>query len=250
MYVYQHLRFLPAGDKALVVELGGSISQEINRRVRSLLLAIETQGVPGIIELVPSYRSVLVYYDPLRLSLVDLEERLADLELDLEEAPSDMPSVIEVPTVYGGEHGPDLEYVAEHAGLSPAEIIHIHSSTDYVVYMMGFTPGFMYLGGMSEKITTPRLLTPRTAIPAGSVGIAETQTGVYPIESPGGWQLIGRTPIQLFDPRRDPPVLVEVGDYIRFVPVAEEAYHDIQIQIGRSKVPFALGPASGTGRLS
>ena len=139
--------------------------------------------------------------------------------------------MVEIPTLYGGEYGPDLDHVADHNGLTPEEVIQIHSSADYLVYMMGFTPGFPYLGGMSENIATPRLQTPRTAIPAGSVGIAEQQTGVYPIESPGGWQLIGRTPVQLFDPQRDPPVVVEAGDFIRFAPITETTYYVVQQQV-------------------
>jgi KipI family sensor histidine kinase inhibitor len=229
--MYQSARFLPAGDKALAVELGDSITAEINRRVRDLLVAIENQGIPGIMDLVPTYRSLLVYYDPLRLSLPQLEERLAAVEQHLDQAPLKPLKVVEIPTLYGGKYGPDLGHVAEHNGLAPEEVIQIHSDAEYLVYMMGFTAGFPYLGGMPERIATPRLQTPRIAIPAGSVGIAEQQTGVYPIESPGGWQLIGRTPVQLFDPQRDPPTVVVAGDYIRFAPITEEAYHDIQRQV-------------------
>ncbi len=229
--MYQRARFLPAGDKALVVELGDSITPEINRKVRGLLAAIENQGIPGLVDLVPSYRSLLVYYDPLCLSLPELEELLSALEQNLDPADLKAPRVVEIPTLYGGEYGPDIGQVAKHNGLALEEVIRIHSGAEYLVYMMGFTPGFPYMGGMSERIATPRLQTPRTAIPAGSVGIAEQQTGVYPIESPGGWQLIGRTPVQLFDPQREPPVVVTVGDYIRFAPITEEAYHDIQRQV-------------------
>ena len=228
--MYQHARFLPAGDKALAVELGASISTETNRRVRDLLVAIESQEIPGLIDLVPSYRSLLVYYDPLMLSLSQLTDQLATLEQNLDQAALGAPKVVDLPTMYGGEYGPDLDYVAEHNGLGAEEVIQIHSGAEYLVYMMGFTPGFPYLGGMSERIATPRLQTPRTAIPPGSVGIAERQTGVYPIASPGGWQLIGRTPVQLFDPQRDPPVVVLPGDYIRFVSITEEDFHDVQRQ--------------------
>ena len=229
--MYQRARFLPAGDKALSVELGDSISTEINRKVRALFLSIEKAEMPGVTDLVPTYRSVLVYYDPLHVSLPELEDRLTALEQHLDEASLEAPRVIEIPTLYGGEHGPDLAYLAEHNGLTPGEVIQVHSGTDYLVYMMGFTPGFPYLGGMSDRIAAPRLPTPRTAIPAGSVGIAEQQTGVYPTESPGGWRLIARTPVHLFDPRRDPPALVEVGDRVRFVPVTEDAYHEIERQV-------------------
>jgi KipI family sensor histidine kinase inhibitor len=141
------------------------------------------------------------------------------------------PRLVEIPTLYGGEFGPDLGDVAEHNGISDAEVIKIHSGADYLVYMMGFLPGFPYLGGMSERIATPRLKTPRSAIPAGSVAIAERQTGIYPVESPGGWRIIGRTPISLFDPSREPPVEIEPGDYLRFVQVDESEYADVQSRI-------------------
>ena len=229
--MYRQARFLPAGDKALCVELGDAISPEINHRVRSLFLAVEKHMIPGIMDVVPTYRSILVYYDPMRIAHPDLKAQLSALNANLENVRVAAPKVVEVPTIYGGEYGPDLEYVARHSGLSTREVVHIHSGTDYLVYMMGFTPGFTYLGGMSERIATPRLQTPRVAIPAGSVGIAERQTGVYPIESPGGWQLIGRTPIRIFDADRDPPVAVETGDYLRFVPISEGEYLDLQRQI-------------------
>ncbi len=240
--MYEHARLLPAGDSAVTIELGDAISPETNRKVRTLFLSIEAQRIPGVTDLVPTYRSILVYYDPLHLPLADLEDRLRDLEAHLGEVSTKAPKVVELPTLYGGEYGTDLAHVAEYNSLTQDEIIKVHSGTDYLVYMVGFTPGFPYLGGMSDSIATPRLQTPRTAIPAGSVGIAENQTGVYPIESPGGWQLIGRTPVQLFAPRRDPPVLVEAGDYVRFVPVVEDQYRDIQrlVQAGGHEVTTHL----------
>ena len=237
------LRFVPAGDKAFVIELGDGISPEINRSVHNLLLSIEKQGIPGILDMVPTYRSILINYDPLTLPPNELEERVRELTQDLDETPPAASRVVELPTSYGGEHGSDLGYVAEHNGLTEEEVIALHSGTDYLVYMMGFTPGFTYLGGMSEKIATPRLQTPRTAIPAGSVGIAERQTGVYPIESPGGWQLIGRTPVRLFDPSKQPPVIAEPGDYIRFVPVSPEEYLRILEEVGNGVYQAASYPA-------
>jgi inhibitor of KinA len=217
-------RYLPAGDQGLVVEYGDTIDPAINRRVRALFHALDAAAIPGIVDLVPTYRSLLVTYDPLRLSPDDLQRTLERTEASLDSAPARAPRVVEVPTAYGGTFGPDLPFVASHNGLSEDDVVRIHSGTDYLVYMMGFSPGFPYLGGMSDRIATPRLATPRTAIPAGSVGIAQAQTGIYPVESPGGWQLIGRTPVRLFDPERQPPVLVEAGDFIRFVPVPHEDY--------------------------
>ena len=244
--MYQHSRFLPAGDMALSIELGDDISPETNRRVRDLSLALQMESIPGIIDQVPTYRSVLLYYDPLRLPLRELQERLRTLEERPKDADIEAPNLVEIPTVYGGEYGPDLDHVAEHTGLTTEEVIRLHSGADYLVYMMGFTPGFTYLGGMSERIATPRLQTPRTAIPAGSVGIAERQTGIYPTESPGGWQLIGRTPLHLFDPQRDPPVVVDAGDYVRFVPINESAYLELDREARAGTYEAGVRPAPWT----
>jgi inhibitor of KinA len=221
-------RFLVAGDAALVVEFGDRIDPAINRRVRELCIAVDRARPDGVRDLVPTYRSLLVNYDPRVTTFETLRERLADIEKGLGATLSPPPRVVEIPTSYGGDFGPDLPFVAEHAGMTADEVVAIHSGADYLVYMMGFSPGFTYLGGMSERIAAPRLKTPRTAIPAGSVGIAQQQTGIYPVESPGGWQLIGRTPVRLFDPSREPPVVVEAGDYIRFVPVSRGEYQRIQ----------------------
>jgi inhibitor of KinA len=229
--VYQQPRFLPAGDRSLVVELGDEISPDINRRIRDLVLAIEHRRIAGVVDLVPTYRSLLVYCDPLRVSLTELEREIAGLERHLGETPLPPPKVVEIPTCYGGWFGPDLEFVASHCKLTPDEVVRVHTGADYLVYMMGFTPGFTYLGGMSERIATPRLKTPRTLIPAGSVGIAQQQTGIYPVDSPGGWQLIGRTPVRLFDPQRDPPVVVEAGDYVRFAAIDRSTYDEIERQV-------------------
>ncbi len=215
-------RFLPAGDQAVVVELGDTIDPQTNRRVHGLMDAIERAEVPGIFDLVPTYRSILVYYDPMRTSSSALQARVSELYLGLEDQAVEAPRTVEIPTLYGGEYGPDLEFVAEHAGLTPQEVVDIHSGTDYLVYMMGFSPGFPYLGGLSERLATPRLETPRLEIPAGSVGIAESQTGVYPVASPGGWRLIGRSPVRMFDPQAEPPSRLAAGDYVRFVPIASE----------------------------
>jgi KipI family sensor histidine kinase inhibitor len=221
-------RYLVAGDGAIVVEFGDGIDPAINRRVRELCLAVDRARPDGVRDLVPTYRSLLVAYDPRVTTFDTLRATLADLEAGLAATLAPPPRVVEIPTCYGGEFGPDLPFVAEHAGLTADEVVAIHSGAAYLVYMMGFSPGFTYLGGMSERIATPRLKTPRTAIPAGSVGIAQQQTGIYPVESPGGWQLIGRTPVSLFDPSRHPPVIVEAGDYISFTPVTRDEYIRIQ----------------------
>ncbi len=236
--MYQQPRFRLGGDRALYIEVGDAISPEVNRRVKGLLDAIDKAAIEGVEALSPTYRSILVYYDPLKIPLEELKQRLSDLGRSLPDASSSEASIFEIPTLYGGEFGPDLDFVASHTGLSPEEVIRIHAGTDYLVYMVGFNPGFPYLGGMSEKIATPRLETPRVKIPAGSVGIAEAQTGIYPLESPGGWRLIGRSPLKMFDPSRDPPALVEAGDLVRFVSIDEARYQEIQgeVEAGRYRV--------------
>ena len=211
-----------AGDQAVVVDFGGGISPETNRRVHELALGIERSGLKGVIDLVPAYSSLLVYYDPLAASLQAVSDAVMEIESGLGEQSQEPPLTVHIPTLYGGHHGPDLRSVADQAGLTEAETIETHSGTDYLVYMLGFSPGFPYLGGLPEVLATPRLETPRTEIPAGSVGIAESQTGVYPVASPGGWRLIGRTPLKLFDARNDPPSLLKAGDYVRFVPMSGE----------------------------
>ena len=236
--MYQQPRFRLGGDRALYIEVGDAISPEVNRRVKGLLDAIDEAAIEGVEALSPTYRSILVYYDPLKIPLEELKQRLSDLGRALPDASSSEASIFEIPTLYGGEFGPDLDFVASHTGLSPEEVIRIHAGTDYLVYMVGFNPGFPYLGGMSEKIAAPRLETPRVKIPAGSVGIAETQTGIYPLESPGGWRLIGRSPLKMFDPSRDPPALVDAGDLVRFVSIDEARYQEIQgeVEAGRYRV--------------
>jgi inhibitor of KinA len=238
-------RFLVAGDAALVVEFGDAIDPAINRRVRGLLLAVDGARLDGVRDLVPTYRSLLVSYDPRQTTFAALREHLSGLEARLDDTPVPPPRVVEIPTAYGSDFGPDLRFVAEHNSLTEDEVVAIHSGPDYLVYMMGFSPGFTYLGGMSERIAAPRLDTPRTAIPAGSVGIAQLQTGIYPVESPGGWRLIGRTPVSLFDPSRNPPVVVDAGDYIRFVPVAPDQYAAIDDAVRQGTwTPCVRGVAS------
>ena len=230
--IYDKPKFFPAGDMALVAELGDAISPEINRKVRSLTDALEQDSIPGVFDFLPTYRSVLVYYDPIIIGSAEVQTAIAELLESAGEVDSGARHIVHIPTLYGGDMGPDLEFVAQHSGIDEQEVIRIHSGADYLVYMMGFSPGFAYLGGLDERLATPRLQSPRTEIPAGAVGIAETQTGVYPVASPGGWQLIGRTPLRLFDPNRDQPVLLGAGDYVRFVPItSQEEYLYIVKQV-------------------
>lgn len=217
-------RFKPAGDSAVLVELGDAIDPAINRRVHALAEAINNltlaeEAASPIGEAVPAYSSVLVQYDPLVMDYTLVVDWIQSLLQQLSAAPLVAPRRVEIPTRYGGECGPDLEFVARSHNLSPAEVIRIHSQAEYTVYLLGFLPGFPYLGGLDERIATPRLEKPRRRVPAGSVGIAGQQTGIYPLESPGGWQLIGRAQVCLFDPLRHPPALLAPGDLLKFVPV-------------------------------
>ncbi len=226
--IYEEPRFLSGGDKAIFVEFGDAIAPELNRRVRNLMLTIQAKKISGVIETVPTYRSLLVYFDPRQISAKKLRETLYSLTQPLAENGLPKPKLIEIPTAYGGEYGPDLEFVAAYNGLSVPEVVEIHISTPYLIYMIGFVPGFPYLGGMSPRIVTPRLETPRAKITAGSVGIAGNQTGIYPVESPGGWRLIGRTPLKLFDPSREPLALFQAGDYLTFVSITPEEFSSIK----------------------
>lgn len=237
-------RFLVCGEDAIVVEFGDRIDASLNDRVYALAAAIEAAALPAVLELVPTYRSLLVQYDVRAATFGDMSAALRGVMADARPAAGAQPSgrkVFELPVVYGGGDGPDLEDVAEHAGLPAEEVVRIHSGADYRVYMLGFAPGFPYLGGMDERIATPRLATPRVRVPAGSVGIAESQTGVYPMETPGGWRIIGRTPAPLFDPGADPPVAILPGSFIRFVPVSSAQAEEIarRVSEGAYRVPVS-----------
>ena len=227
MPAYDQPILMPAGDLAVVVEYGDEIDPEINSIVHRAVAAIEGADIDGVVEVVPTYRSALVYYDPFQVTFDDIAAALRGLSLESDED-EDMHRIVEIPTLYGGDYGPDLPFVASNAGMSEQDVVEIHSGTDYLVYAMGFSPGFPYLGGLDPRLDTPRLKSPRTSIPAGSVGIAETQTGVYPVASPGGWQLIGRTPIKLFDSESESPAAIHPGDRVRFVPIeGESAFEEL-----------------------
>lgn len=222
--LYERARFRIAGDRGLLVEYGDAIDPAINRKVRAMAIALGQQTPQGVVEIIPTYRSLLILYDPFLTDPPQLEEALLRLEERLSEIEIPPPKTVEIPVCYGGEFGPDLEFVAQSHGLSPEEVIRLHSEPVYQVYMIGFTPGFPFLGGLPKILHTPRRETPRTRVPAGSVGIANDQTGIYPIESPGGWQLIGRTPLKIFDPKRSNPFLLKAGDLLKFKPISPDEY--------------------------
>jgi KipI family sensor histidine kinase inhibitor len=207
-----------------VVELGDRIDIALNLQVRALGLAVERAGLAGVHEAVPTYRSLAIYYDPLVMGRDALKDQVQALQDSLEDEREQSPKIMEIPTVYGGEYGPDLDFVAGRTGLSQDEVIRLHTEPLYHVYMLGFMAGFAYLGGLSERLSVPRLATPRLKVPAGSVGIAGTQTGVYPLESPGGWRIIGRTHLRLFDASDQVPTPILPGDKVRFVRIEEHEY--------------------------
>jgi KipI family sensor histidine kinase inhibitor len=207
-----------------VVELGDAIDVALNRQVRALGLALEQARVKGVLEAVPTYRSLAIYCDPLTIDRDALKAQVLSLYTSLEDLGDQTPRVVEIPTVYGGEYGPDLEFVARHSGLSRDEVVRLHSEPLYHAYMLGFMAGFPYLGDLAERLAVPRLSTPRLKVPAGSVGIGGRQTGIYPIESPGGWRIIGRTPLRLFDPSAEEPTVILPGDKVRFVRIEPHEY--------------------------
>jgi KipI family sensor histidine kinase inhibitor len=219
--------FRLVGDRGVIVEYGDAISPEINLKVRSMAMAIAEEKPAGIVEIIPTYRSLLIVYDPLATDLKSLEDSLQSMESRLDQLEIPPPKTVEIPVSYGGDLGPDIEFVAQTHSLSVEDVIRIHTGALYQIYMIGFTPGFPFLGGLPEELHTPRLETPRPLVPAGSVGIANNQTGVYPIDSPGGWRLIGRTPLSLFNPSKENPFLYRAGDMLKFVQISKDEYHRI-----------------------
>ena len=208
---------VPLGDSALLVQLGDEIDLTVNLRVHYLAALLAASPLNGFIETVPAYSTLLVHYDPLVLTEAEICTWVRGKLEQLQKTNGKKPRQLEVPVKYGGEYGVDLNFIAEYHHLSIEDVISIHSERTYTIYMMGFTPGFPYMGKLNEAIVTPRLETPRTRVPAGTVAIAGSQTGIYPIDSPGGWRLIGYTSLQLFDPLSESPFLFSPSDEVRFV---------------------------------
>ncbi|QSA96026.1 5-oxoprolinase subunit PxpB [Methylococcus sp. EFPC2] len=214
-------KFLPLGDSALQIVFGDRLDPAVSRY--ALALSQRVKNLSGLTDRVPAYASLTLHYDPQIWTHAELVESLKALLGDVD-CETDDGETLTVPICYGGEYGPDLDEVAQHTGLSPDEVVTRHSGGLYRVHFIGFMPGFPYLGGLDPALSTPRRAEPRTLVPAGSVGIAGDQTGIYPLASPGGWRIIGRTPLRLFDPGRDPPCLLSPGDRIRFVPTGPEEF--------------------------
>ena len=226
------MRFTPLGDQAVTVTFGTTIDEATHRRVRAATARIDAARLAGVVDLAPAFASVAVHYDPTRVAagagspyarvVAGIEHALGDLRVDVLPESRE----VEIPVCYGDELGPDLDDVAIRHGLSADDVVRLHSGATYRVYMVGFMPGFAYLGGLPEAIATPRRSTPRTAVPAGAVGIGGRQTGVYPLVSPGGWNLIGRTPLAVFDIARQPATLLATGDRVRFRAITTADFRD------------------------
>ncbi len=218
------IAFLPSGDSAFLVRFGNEISEETHRQIRGFVSLLSASKIKGIVELVPAYGDVLVHYDPLQLKWKKLLKQLKKLAEQAENIQMPTPEVVKIPVCYDEEFATDIKEVERQSGLTREEVVQIHCSRKYLVYMLGFTPGFCYLGGMDERIATARKEKPALKISAGSVGIAGEQTGIYPIDSPGGWQIIGKTPLKMFDPLREKPFLVEAGCYLEFYRISKAEY--------------------------
>ena len=230
MGLYPKTHFYLMGDRGLLLEFGDEISREINEKVRRMALAIQAEAIEGIPETVPTYRSLLIIYNPILLPIADLKKRLKRIEEGLQQTPLQEPKLTRIPVVYGSIYGPDLESVAKYLQASPEEVIRLHCSKPYLIYMVGFMPGYPYMGELPRGLVVPRLKTPRLLVPKGSVAIAQRQTGIYSMQSPGGWQILGRTPVELFDPKKDPPALLQMGDFVQFYSISEEEFHNWNLQ--------------------
>lgn len=222
-------RVMPSGDTALVIEFGDSIDREINARVIALADRIWMAKIDGIVEMVPTFRSLMVHYDPDLVLFGELAGRIEALLPGLS-AVAHAHRLWVLPTCFGGEHGPDLEDVAQRTGLRPAEVIATLTAQSYHVYCLGFLPGWPYMGDVPARLSLPRRETPRTRVPMGAVCIAQTMNGIYPLESPGGWHLLGRTPVRMFDVRRRHPVLLSPGDEVRYEPISAAEFADLEVK--------------------
>ena len=231
MGLYPVPRLLLAGDGAVSVELGDEISREANARALTLERLLLDARLPGLVDTVPTFRALLVQYDPLVLPWAALRARLLELSGRLPDAPPPPGRRVELPCAYGGAHGPDLEAVARRLGLTPADVVDLHAGAEHYVYFVGFTPGLPYMAGQPARLNIPRLDRPRTKTPAGSVGIGGTQTSIYSVESPGGFWLLGRTPLRLYDPAASEPILLRAGDRVRFRPIGAAEFGAIADQV-------------------
>lgn len=224
------VRFVPASDQSLLIYFGDAISLSIHHNIVKFLKLLQAEPVAGVLNLNPAYASVLVKFDALRFTHTEMESQLAPYLHRLNEVSLPEPRRREIPVCYGSEYGPDLPEVSQLHKMKEADVAHLHSSVEYIVYFLGFVPGFAYLGGLPRELETPRLASPRKKVPAGSVAIGGNQTGVYPISTPGGWRLIGRTPIPLFRPKAKEKSFLAIGDRVVFVPITSEKFEELAKQ--------------------
>lgn len=217
-----------ASDQSLLIYFDHQISVTAHEQVRKLLRLLELEPIPDVLNLHPAYCSLLVKFNPIKLRHDELEQILKGYLQRLGDFALPSPREVEIPVCYGGDYGPDLNEVSALRGITPEQVIELHSSPTYLVYFLGFVPGFAYLGEVPEALVTPRLAAPRRSVPAGSVGIAGNQTGVYPFSTPGGWRLLGRTPLSIFRPERKELSLLSLGDRVRFIPISRERFAELQ----------------------
>ncbi|HHY71151.1 MAG TPA: 5-oxoprolinase subunit PxpB [Thermoanaerobacterales bacterium] len=233
--MHKRPKLLLVGDKAIVIEYGDEISEECNDKVLNLHNILRTEKINGVTGLIPTFRSLLIKYNPLKVNFQELVKTINKYTDCENNSRKYMPKIIEIPVLYGGEFGPDLTFVAKYNNISCEEVIKIHTGPLYRIYMLGFLMGFPYLGNIPDRITAPRLDEPKIKIRAGSVGIAGNQTGIYPVDSPGGWRIIGATPVKLYDHQREKPILLEAGHYLRFVQINEKKFNDIKESVETGK---------------
>jgi len=217
--LYRTPQYRIMGDRSLLVELGNHIGIDVNKRVRELFTTLKLAPLEGLVEVIPAYASLLLIVDPLKVRLSLLQKEIQHTLKTLDPSRIPEPKTVDIPVVYGDEYGPDLEWVARYHDVTPDEVVRLHTAQIYHVYMIGFVPGFPYMGELPKTLVTPRRETPRTVVPKGSVGLAQAQTGIYASQSPGGWQIIGRTPLTLFNAAKTPPALLQMGDQVRFVAI-------------------------------
>jgi inhibitor of KinA len=236
--VVKAMKIIPASDSSVLVVFGDAISPVRHERVIAMFRGFQARKDPRIRNLHPAYASLLIDFDPLRMTHDELTSAVEQLATSGDAAVGKGGgNVINIPVCYDVEFGPDLLDVAQHGGVSAQEVVRLHSLPTYLVYFLGFSPGFVYLGGLPEALHTPRLTTPRPSIAGGSVGIAGSQTGIYPVDSPGGWRLVGRTPLRMFDPEAAPPTRLQPGDRIRFAPIDRTTFDEFRV----SGLKFQLG---------
>jgi inhibitor of KinA len=238
------MKIVPASDSSLLIVFGDAISPALHERVMALFHAVQARRDPRVRNLHPGYASLLIDFDPLRMTHDELTVVVEQMGSTGKVASDGNAPVVTIPVCYDVEFGPDLLDVAQHAGLSVEEVIRLHSQPTYLVYFLGFSPGFVYLGGLPEALHTPRLATPRPSIAGGSVGIAGSQTGIYPVDSPGGWRLIGRTPMHMFNPEATPPTRLQPGDRMRFAAIDRATFEELQ-----ANFKFRAGDFTGNSKL-